>query len=93
MKLESVIDFMHAVQYQVGLADICDSVSFGANDDKQCLDIRFRCRYHMIPTDGLSCTSYISRSIAYDELTADDFSPVHTAGALIRDVERIIKGE
>lgn len=93
MKLEPVINFMHAIQYQVNMSDICDSVSFGANDEKECMEIRFRCHDVIIPTGGVSFTSYVERSIAYDELAANDFSPVHTAGALIRNVERLIKGE
>ena len=93
MKIEPIINFMHAVQYQVNQSDICDNVSFGANDEYGYLDIRFRCKYVMIPTDGLTCTSYISRQVSYDELIDENSNTAVMAKELINNIERIIKGE
>lgn len=90
MKLEPIINFMHYVQYRVMMSDICDSVSFGANDEEGFMDVRFKCKERIIPTGGLTFTSYIMRCIDYDTMFSADFDYEEWANDMVDKVEELL---
>lgn len=91
MRFGNLINFMHRLQYLVLRSDICDSVSFGADDENRRMEIVFRCKESYAL--GVSANDYIMRSVSYDDLSAEDFDPRGTANWLMNDIEKLYKGE
>ena len=89
MKLEPIINFMHYVRHRVMMSDICDSVSFGANDEEGFMDVRFICKERIILTGGLTFTSYIMRCIDYDTMLSADFNYEEWANDMVDKVEEL----
>ena len=89
MKLEPVINFIHHVQYRVKVSDICERVSFGANDEDGYIDIRFGCREFIGESGGIITISYVSRRLYYDTLADDNFDFETVANDIVDYVESL----
>ena len=89
MKFEPIIKFMHAVQYHVSLSDICDSVTFCANDYAERLELVFRCSEKVGKNGGVVLKNYVSREFPYDAFFDSDFDYEESAKMIVENVERL----